>query len=154
MAKRLGEMPNLAEVLAACRKSKVRMGLISNAQFYTLLLFKWFLGADAIDLGFEDCLMFFSYRHGRAKPGGHLFELAVEQLRQMQVAPAAALYVGNDMRNDIHPAKAAGFLTALFAGDARSLRLRTGDPHCSGLTPDLVITDLGQLIPYLPNPSS
>ena len=30
--------------------------------------------------------------------------------------------VGNDARRDLAPARAAGFQTALFAGDARSLR--------------------------------
>jgi len=29
------------------------------------------------------------------------------------------------------------------------LRLRTDDPRCQGLTPDLVLTDLGQLIQYI-----
>ena len=147
-------MPNLSDVLTACRKSNIRMGLISNAQFYTPLLFKWFLHADTEDLGFDTRLVFYSYRHGHAKPGSHLFRLAVEQLRQMKIATAEVLYVGNDMLNDIYPAKQAGFLTALFAGDGRSLRRRADDPRCSELTPDLVVTDLSQLIPYLPNPSS
>ncbi len=146
-------MPNLSDVLTACRKSNVRMGLISNAQFYTPLLFKWFLHADTEDLGFDTRLVFYSYQHGHAKPGGHLFRLAVEQLRQMEIKTAEVLYVGNDMLNDIYPAKQAGFLTALFAGDARSLRLRKDDPRCRSLTSDLVVTDLIQLIPYLPNPS-
>jgi hypothetical protein len=39
-------------------------------------------------------------------------------------------------------------MTALFAGDRRSLRLRKDDPSCRLLTPDLVITDLGQLIEH------
>ena len=38
------------------------------------------------------------------------------------------------------------FKTALFAGDLRSLRLRTENPRCRGLKPDLVVTDLRQLI--------
>ena len=54
--------------------------------------------------------------------------------------------LGNDMLNDIYPARNVGFQTALFAGDKRSLRLRTEDPRCRDLTSDLVVTDLGQLI--------
>jgi len=142
-------MPHLSEILAAGRKSAVRMGLISNAQFYTPLLFKWFLKADIEDLGFDPRLVFFSYRHGHAKPGPQLFQLATEQLDQMKIPASAVLYVGNDMLNDIYPAQAVGFLTALFAGDARSLRLRTDDSRCKSLAPDLVITSLSQLIPYL-----
>jgi putative hydrolase of the HAD superfamily len=57
--------------------------------------------------------------------------------------------VGNDMLNDIYPAKKLGFQTALFAGDARSLRLRTDDPRCRNLSADLILTDLEQLIGYI-----
>ena len=53
--------------------------------------------------------------------------------------------VGNDVRNDILAARRAGLRGALFAGDARSLRLRRDDPACAGLEPDLVLTELPQL---------
>jgi len=53
------------------------------------------------------------------------------------------------MLNDIYPANAIGFQTALFAGDQRSLRLRTDDPRCVNLKPDLVLTDLAQLLKYI-----
>jgi putative hydrolase of the HAD superfamily len=56
------------------------------------------------------------------------------------------LYVGNDMLNDIMPANSVGFRTALFAGDARSLRLREDEPSVRGSTPDLVVTDLLDLV--------
>ena len=147
-------MPNLSMLLEACRKSGMRMGLISNAQFYTPMLFQWFLGADTDSLGFDPRLQFFSYRHGRAKPGLQLFQLAVEQLHRMGIAAASALYVGNDMLNDMYPAKSVGFITALFAGDARSLRLREDDPRCRGIAPDLIVTDLAQLTTHLPGPAS
>ena len=61
----------------------------------------------------------------------------------------AVLYVGNDMLNDIYPAAKAGFKTALFAGDSRSLRLRKDKPKCKYLSADIVITDLIQLLDYL-----
>jgi len=37
----------------------------------------------------------------------------------------------------------------LFAGDARSLRLRRDDSRCRRLKPNLVITDLLQLLDHL-----
>ena len=67
----------------------------------------------------------------------------------MGVSPHAVLYVGNDMLNDMLPAAAAGFQTALFAGDARSLRLRETDPRCIDVSPDIVLTDLSQLIEHI-----
>jgi putative hydrolase of the HAD superfamily len=60
--------------------------------------------------------------------------------------PDQVLYVGNDMRNDICPAAATGFHTALFAGDKRSLRLREDDRKCARTRPDIIITDLMQLL--------
>lgn len=141
-------MPNLANLLSACRKKEKIMGIISNAQFYTPWLFRWFLNADPEDLGFNAELMFYSYRYETAKPSPILFKMAAESLRAGGIEPPAVLYLGNDMLNDIYPARNAGFQTALFAGDKRSLRLRTDDPRCKSLTADLVITDLSQLIQH------
>ncbi|MEE9496863.1 MAG: hypothetical protein V3V39_10085, partial [Desulfobacterales bacterium] len=36
-------MPHLESLLAACRQQNLAMGIISNAQFFTPLLFEWFL---------------------------------------------------------------------------------------------------------------
>jgi putative hydrolase of the HAD superfamily len=139
-------MPNLANLLSACRREKISMGIISNAQFYTSCLFRWFLNAGPEELGFNADLIFYSYRYEMAKPSPSLFEMAAATLKGGGIQPSAVLYLGNDMLNDIYPACNAGFQTALFAGDRRSLRLRRDDPRCRDLTPDMVVTDLGQLI--------
>ena len=141
----VGPMPNLESMLSDCRQMGLIMGIISNAQFYTPYLFTWFLNSEIENLGFDPGLLFYSYRFEVAKPSLKLFELAAETLQSKGVGPAAVLYLGNDMLNDIYPASAIGFQTALFAGDRRSLRLRTEDPRCADLIPDLVLTDLGQL---------
>jgi putative hydrolase of the HAD superfamily len=141
----VGPMPNLASMLSACRRKNLVMGIISNAQFYTPFLFDWFLNSDVEALGFDPELLFYSYRYETAKPSPTLFKMAAEKLASKGIPPGAVLYIGNDMLNDIYPANAIGFQTALFAGDKRSLRLRTDDPRCADLRPDLVLTDLGQL---------
>jgi putative hydrolase of the HAD superfamily len=142
-------MPHLANLLSACRQKEKSMGIISNAQFYTPCLFRWFLRADPEGVGFNSDLIFYSYRYEMAKPSPWLFKMAVETLIAGGIQPSAVLYLGNDMLNDIYPARNAGFQTALFAGDKRSLRLRTDDSRCRDLSPDLVLTDLGQLIPLI-----
>jgi putative hydrolase of the HAD superfamily len=144
-------MPNLSELLSACRQQGLLLGIISNAQFYTPWLFKWFLGSQPEGLGFSPDLIFYSFRFAMAKPSPALFEKAAEQLKEKRIQPASVLYVGNDMLNDIYPARNTGFKTALFAGDQRSLRLRSADPRCRDLAPDLVVTDLGQLIGLIGN---
>ena len=142
-------MPNLKSTLAACRQKNLPMGVISNAQFFTPLLFEWFLGADLEDLGFHSNLIFLSYQVRHAKPSTKPFELAAAAITALGLKTSSALYVGNDMLNDIYPANQLGFQTALFAGDARSLRLRPEDPRCTDLSADIILTDLAQLLGYL-----
>ncbi|MBC8199338.1 MAG: HAD hydrolase-like protein [Desulfobacterales bacterium] len=142
-------MPNLEEMLSACKKSKILLGIISNAQFYTSCLFEWLLDSNLEKLGFHPDLILFSYKSGHAKPSPFMFQSALERLKRLNVPANSALYIGNDMLNDIYPAKKTGFNTALFAGDTRSLRLRKDVTECKTLSPDLVITDLIQLLDYI-----
>lgn len=139
-------MPHLESVLSALREASTVIGIVSNAQFFTPILFETLLGDVPENIGFDPELIFYSYQYGVAKPSRHLFQLAAKKLQDYGIAPENALYVGNDMLNDMMPAAAEGFQTALFAGDKRSLRLREDDPDCKGLSPDLVITDLRELI--------
>jgi putative hydrolase of the HAD superfamily len=142
-------MPHTKELLLECKNSKLLLGIISNAQFYTPYLFKWLLGSDMSDLGFHDDLIIFSYKFGYAKPSAFLFQLAAERLKDMNVQKNSVLYIGNDMLKDIYPAKKIGFKTALFAGDSRSLRLREDDQKCKNLSADIILTDLIQLLGFM-----
>ena len=142
-------MPNLEKVLSDCKKSKILMGIISNAQFFTPYLFTWFLYLSPEDLGFKSDLIFYSYKSGHAKPSPVMFEAAAKNLRNIDISAHSVLYIGNDMLNDIYPAKMVGFKTALFAGDARSLRLRKNHPRCQNLSADIVITDLVQILDFV-----
>ena len=142
-------MPHLEKILSFIRERKILLGIISNAQFFTPFLFQWYLGGDWEDLGFRKDLVFLSYCFEYAKPSSFLFNRANDRLRKLKIEPSTVLYVGNDMRNDILPAKKAGFKTALFAGDSRSLRWRPGEAALKNISPDLVITDLEQLLEHI-----
>jgi putative hydrolase of the HAD superfamily len=139
-------MPNVVPVLEGLRQAGKVLGVVSNAQFYTPEAFPALVRQTLAELGFEHDLQFFSYQHGQAKPGEALYRLAAASLQRRGISTERAMYVGNDMRNDIAPAARLGFRTALFAGDARSLRRREGDPLCAGVVPDLVVTDLIDLL--------
>lgn len=138
-------MPHLWRLLKGLSDADIPLGIISNAQFYTPLIFESLAGASLESLGFDPGLMVLSYRLERAKPSLHLFKTASRQLFKKGIDTANAIYVGNDMRKDILPAKKTGFQTALFAGDARSLRLHRKAPDCCGPTADMIVTDLMQL---------
>lgn len=142
---RVWPMPNLASCLAELRGRRLELGIVSNAQFLTPELLPALLNVRADELGFAGTLQFYSYQHGRAKPDDYLCRLAREALQNMGIRACEVVYVGNDMLNDILPAKRMNFRAALFAGDARSLRLRCDDPRVEGVEPDIVISGLEQL---------
>lgn len=140
-------MPALAQTLDALSGAGMLLGIVSNAQFYTPLLFNALLGASLEELGFDPALCVWSYRMREGKPSARLYErLAAALSQEHGVTPGETLYVGNDQLKDIWPAQQVGFRTALFAGDRRSLRLREGDERCAKTRADLVIDDLPQLL--------
>jgi putative hydrolase of the HAD superfamily len=99
---------------------------------------------------FDKDISVFSYEHQRSKPDAYLFDMVkIKCQEKYTIRPSEILFVGNDMYRDIFPASKAGFKTALFAGDERSLRLRRDNPELKGLEPDYVITDLNQLLKIL-----
>ncbi len=142
-------MPGLATVLGELRDRSVVLGILSNAQFYTMELFEYLLQAPPVGCGFSPDLCLWSFREGEAKPSPHLFVRLSRRLSRLGIGPAEVLYIGNDMLKDIWPARQVGWRTGLFAGDRRSLRLREDDPRVRGVEPDIVISELGQILACL-----
>ena len=140
-------VPGLQETLKQIQEKQLKLGIVSNAQFFTPLLFEAYLGSSLDELGFEEEMMIWSYMLRVAKPSTAIYTPLVFNLKQHYgIEPGEVLYVGNDMLNDIYPAHALGMRTALFAGDQRSLRWRKDDKRVSGLRPDAVITELPQIL--------
>lgn len=139
-------MPGAAALLAAISAAGLPLGIVSNAQVFTVPLVRQL--AEATQLtgrGFDLDLCLFSHRFRHAKPGLRLFEILVQGLQRRGLTPQQVIYVGNDMLNDVWAASQVGLRTAWFAGDARSCRARREDSRCRGLEPDLVLTELSQL---------
>lgn len=139
-------MPGFPRILDQLREKGKLLGIVSNAQFYTPLLFEAFSERGLDELGFDPDCQVWSYREREAKPSVRLYEKLVEALSSRGIAPAQTLYVGNDLRNDIWPARKVGLKTALFAGDRRSLRWREDDPRLRSVEPDIVVTELAQVV--------
>ncbi|MGE9297017.1 MAG: HAD family hydrolase [Puniceicoccales bacterium] len=143
-------MPGVLDVIEGCHDKGVSIGLVSNAQAFTPLLFDAFFEDGPHDLGIEEVLCIYSFEHGVAKPGQDIYRIAMERMQALDgINPGETLYIGNDVRNDIWPAQELGFKTALFAGDKRSLRLREDDDDCKDVKPDVVLTDLEQVVECL-----
>ena len=140
-------MPCLAETLQTLRERAFILGIISNSQFYTPLMIEALAGSSLNELGFSPGLLHWSYEEGMKKPGMIFYEGFLRKLEshQPKLKPEHVLYVGNDMLKDILPAHKLGMKTALFAGDARSLKWREDVQECREVKPDLVVTDLKQI---------
>lgn len=131
-------MPGAVETIETLRARGLRLGIVSNAQFYTPLVLEALFGKTIEAMGFDPALCVWSYQTLRAKPDVELFQ-------NLKTDLSKALYVGNDMLNDIWTAAESGCRTVLFAGDKRSLRLRENDPRCAALRCDAVVDDLRQV---------
>jgi len=139
-------MPGVKDLLFSLKEAGIPAGIVSNAQFYTPVIMEYLAGDSLQDLGLEADYCSWSYLSGCGKPDPGVFHSPVEKLcRDYGISPGQILYVGNDMLNDICTASGLGLKTALFAGDARSLRLREDHEAVAGLKPDFVITELKQL---------
>ena len=139
-------MPEAARTIRELKAAGYRLGVVSNAQFFTPHLFAALMDTDMAELGFEPDACAYSFAKGVAKPSPMLFDDPLRHLRESHgITPAEILYIGNDMLNDIATAARAGCRTCLFAGDLRSLRLRAGDRQAADMTPDTVIRSMSEL---------
>ena len=109
-------MPGAAEFVKWLSRSGVSLGVLSNAQCNTLDA----LGGIADLLAPELCVL--SFQHGLAKPSPELFQMMVDRLEGRGIAPSETLLIGNDPLQDMVPAAAHGFQTALFVGHPDSRR--------------------------------
>jgi putative hydrolase of the HAD superfamily len=139
--------PNAFETLNTLKQNGLKLGIVSNAQFYTPLNLT--LSLRKASSGkiknwkdfFDPRLCTFSYKQGFSKPNKQVFAKHKKIFKSSEM-----IMVGNDILKDIGTAKKSGLNTVLFAGDKKSLRLRSKDPQTKGVKPDAVITDWKQLL--------
>lgn len=140
--------PGLEEVIGGLGGNR-DLGIISNAQFYTPLTFRALTGQNPEEMGFDPALLLWSYKEGVKKPSLAFYRRFTRQLKKREYGPGEVLYVGNDIRRDVAPARKLGMKTALYAGDRRSLRHEPGEPEREPFKADLIVTALPQLLSCL-----
>ena len=140
-------MPQLEETLAQLSRRGIRLGIVSNAQFYCEPAFHALCGKSAAEFGLDPALLVWSYRLGVSKPHPQIFQCALTALREKYgISAGETLYVGNDMLLDIAAASRAGMHTALFVGDAENLTLHEHNPLVAGIVPGRILSELSQLL--------
>lgn len=137
-------MPGFPHILHRLKGAHIKLGIVSNAQFYTPILLEELTHSSLSELGFETQYCEWSYKLRRAKPSLEIFAKPLKSLESIGILPHEVLFVGNDMLNDISTASKSGCRTCLFAGDRRSLRLRKSNKSIQA-KPDMVITHLSLL---------
>ena len=138
-------MPDAKATLQQIADSGRKLGIVSNAQVYTIPIVEDMIGGP-LESMFELDLCHFSNRYRASKPGSLMFDRLIQALDREGIRPEQAVYVGNDMLNDVFAANRAGLRTALFAADDRSLRLREDHASCKNLDADVVLTGWDQLV--------
>jgi len=143
-----GLYPGVTDTLITLKKDNYKLGILSNAQFYSLIDLNLYIriqsNGTVEDCGelFESDLQFFSFEFGVAKPNQALFRKLYDALYEYEILPRQTLFVGNDLSSDIRPAQEAGMLTAFFTGDDKSVFRH----DCGGkVVPDIVFNAYDQL---------
>lgn len=137
------------ECLRKLQDRNIAIGTISTAQFYTPITMEALFQNSLETLGFKRPICIWSYEHRHRKPSAIMFQLCVEGLKALGISPEEAIYVGNDMVNDIIPANKVGLKTALFAGDDSSLRLHEDNEEASKTKPTIIFNSFSQLLDSL-----
>jgi FMN phosphatase YigB (HAD superfamily) len=101
-----------AAVLSRLTERRVQLGLVSNAQAYTLQELDMALRQASLSRAlFRSELCFLSFQNGYSKPDPHVFRSLSARLRTEGIGADQILMVGDREDNDIAPARAQGWRT-------------------------------------------
>lgn len=104
--------PECERIFSLCLEKGIVLGLVSNAQPYTLREMEVALGGIDRSLGlFQKDLSIWSFENGFSKPDPHVFRILTFRLERRGIRPEETLVIGDRMDNDIEPARAQGFQT-------------------------------------------
>jgi putative hydrolase of the HAD superfamily len=104
-----------ADMLRWLRERQCLLGIVSNAQAYTLRELREALATRGLDLSlFERDLCFWSFEQGFSKPDPHVLQILAARLHARGITHDQTLMVGDRPDNDIEPARAFGWQTWHF----------------------------------------
>lgn len=141
------------EAVLELKAMNVWQGLLADGQVYSPLELQRGLAAQdpmcVLDFCIPQSRRVLSSGVKARKPSERLFKEMLRRLRDAGIEPGETLHVSNDLPNDLVPAKRHGFLTALYAGDRHSLRAPPELINDKSLRPNLLLTDLTQVVELL-----
>lgn len=112
--------PNIEKVLKYAIDNNLKLGIISNAQFYTitdlinlLKTKKEFKNIKSVFEIFTKDISLFSYKLGFSKPNPKVFKIMKTNLKKYSIDMDETLFIGNDILNDIYCGNKSGMQTCL-----------------------------------------
>ncbi len=138
-----------ARALEHVRACGLKQGLLADGQCFSLTQLQRALLSDSVstvDDLFDRGLRVLSCDVGGRKPSERLFKHLLTTAQRQGIEPNQVLHLGSRIIQDIAPAKRLGFRTALFAGDKESLQASAEQLKDTETRPDLLLTDLAQLV--------
>ncbi len=144
-----GAAPNALLALQHVRQAGCEQGLVGDGQCFTL----WQLSRALKSQGavppltrlFTTGCVSLSFQFGVRQPADTLFEACLERLSHLGIAPGEVLHIAPKLHEELNPAKRLGLRTALYAGDAASLKATAAEVNDPELRPDRILTDLRQI---------
>lgn len=145
-----GAYPGAAEATKLLFEGGKPQGLLADGQSFTpgqvqRCLRKQDPGWD-VNAVFPPALRLLSAEVKAKKPSDTIFQAAVKAMAAKGLRPNQVLHVGSSLERDIAPAKRHGFRTALFAGDKGSLRATGEGLKDPATRPDVLLTELTQVL--------
>jgi hypothetical protein len=149
----VGPQPHAASTLQAIAELGIKQGLWADAQVFTCVQLSRALRSQASSLNLDEifvpALRSLSHEVGSRKPSETLSRHVVSALSSHGIKPDEVLHVGSRISRDIVPARRLGMRTCLYAGDKASLEATADMLRDPSQRPDVLVTDLSQIVPML-----
>jgi putative hydrolase of the HAD superfamily len=103
-------MRGAAETLHRLIERGIPIGIVSNAQRYTLPELEAALAGEGLTVScFAPDLVFWSFQHGFSKPNPHVFRILAHRCRLRGIEPGEVWMVGDNFENDVEASELHGF---------------------------------------------
>lgn len=149
----VGPQPSAASTIVTLAQAGIQQGLLADAQVFTCVqLGRALRTQDSLvnlDSVMAPSLRSLSYEVGARKPSETIMRHAVSALASRGIKPEEVLHVGSRITRDIVPARRVGMRTCLYAGDKASLEATAEMLRDPTQRPDVLVTDLSQIVPML-----
>jgi FMN phosphatase YigB (HAD superfamily) len=139
-----------AAALRAVKEAGLAQGLLGDGQSFTKVqVQRGVTRQDAnarLDELLDADLCILSNEARGKKPSERLFKQALAAMSQRGITPGQVLHVASRMQQDLVPARRMGMRTALFAGDRGSLQATPEQLKDQATRPDVLLTELSQIV--------